>query len=456
VASSSGRLFGTNGIRFVPGVTHDLDFVLKLAESIGTYFPQGEVLLGRDGRTSGQAISQAAAAGLMSAGRNVAEAGLVPTPALQTGVRKLGMKGGVMVTASHNPPQYNGLKVMGPEGVEIPRLDEQRIEKIFNDDAEQKADWKNVGVARSEQSIVKLYLQAVISQVNSKLISERRFTVVMDIGNGAQADAAPYLAEALGCKVITINAVVDGAFPGRGPEPTPESLKDLSAATRAVGADLGVGYDGDGDRSLFVDENGIVIWGDLSGSLIADYLLEKHPGGTIVTPVSSSQAIENVVKRRNGKVIRTRVGSVDVSRTIMERKALFGFEENGGCIYPQHLAVRDGAMTTALMLECLATRGLTLSKAISYSVPRFYQAKSKIEVPPARVPGTMRRVEKQPHVGIERVDGLKLWTDETSWVLVRPSGTEPIIRIFTEAQTPEKAEALLKKFVKLVKSAAEK
>jgi phosphomannomutase/phosphoglucomutase len=391
----------------------------------------------------------------MSAGKNIAEAGLVPTPALQTAVRKLNLKGGVMVTASHNPPRYNGLKVMGPEGVEIPRLDEQKIEKIFNDGSERKADWRGVGTARSEMSVVSLYLQAVKSQVDSKLISERAFSIVMDIGNGAQAEAAPYMAEALGCRIITMNAVVDGTFPGRGPEPTPDTLKDLAAATKAVGADLGVGYDGDGDRSIFVDETGTVLWGDVSGSLIADYLLEKHPGGTIVTPVSSSQAVEIIAKRRNAKVIRTRVGSVDVSRTIMERNALFGFEENGGCIYPRHLAARDGAMTTALLLECLATRGIILSKAIAYAVPRFFQAKAKVEIPPAKVSTIMKAVERQPNTSIERTDGLKLRTDETSWVLVRPSGTEPIIRIFVEAQTQEKADTLLKKFMKLIKTLSE-
>ncbi len=445
------RLFGTNGIRFIPGVTKDLDFVIKLGESAGTYFGAGEILVGRDGRSSGEALSLALTAGLMSSGRNVAEAGVVPTPALQHAVKNLGYKGGVIVTASHNPPDYNGFKVVGPDGVEIPRLDEQKVEKIFHDGSQNRANWKDVGAARDEPSVIRTYLQGILSKVNTKTISERKFTVVMDPGNGAQCLAAPFLVDSLGCKLITINSVLDGKFPGRGPEPTPDSLGDLIAAVKASNADLGVAYDGDGDRALFCDETGTVYWGDQSGSLLADYLLEKHPGATVVTPISSSQTIEAVAKKRNGKVTRTRVGSVDVSRTIMERKALFGFEENGGCIYPPHLPVRDGAMTTALILECLAVRGMSFSRAMSHSVPKFYQAKTKVEVSSDKVRDIMRAIEKQSNGKVEKVDGIKTWLDQSTWVLVRPSGTEPIVRIFAEAESQERVDSVLKKYMKMVK-----
>jgi phosphomannomutase/phosphoglucomutase len=275
----------------------------------------------------------------------------------------------------------------------------------------------------------------------------------MDAGNGAQCVAAPYLVEALGCKLITLNSVVDGTFPGRGPEPTPEMLKDLSAVVRSVGADLGVAYDGDGDRSIFCDEEGRILWGDQTGCLIADYVLEKNPGGTIVTSVGSSQAVEIVAKKRNARVLRTRVGSVDVSRTIIERSAVFGFEENGGCMYMPHLPVRDGAMTTALMLECLASRGMAFSRALAFSVPRFFQVKTKIDVDSKKVDSMMRTVERQTKGEIERIDGVKVWTDEHSWVLVRPSGTEPLIRVFAESDSQERAELLAKRFTKVVKTA---
>ena len=435
-------------------MTHDLDFAISLGGAVGTYFGEGEVLVGRDGRLSGRALADAAMSGLMSSGRDVAEAGLVPTPALQYAVKTLKFRGGVMVTASHNPPQYNGLKVAGSDGVEVPRLDEQRIEKIYFEGTQARADWKGVGVARAEPSVVKNYISGVLSQVDSRVVTQRKLTVVIDTGNGAQSIAAPYLVEGLGCKAITINAVVDGTFPGRGPEPTPANLGDLSSAVKAAGADLGVAYDGDGDRSIFCDEAGRVMWGDETGCLLADYMLEKHPGQTIVTPVNSTQAVEEVARRRGGKVARTKVGSVEVSRTIIERGAAFGFEENGGAIYPPHVAVRDGAMTTALMLECLAVRGVAFSRAVAFAVPRFHQSKAKVEVDPKKVERVLAAVEKQAKGKVERVDGVKLWTDEHSWVLVRPSGTEPIVRVFAESDSQQGAELLSKKFAKLVKGAA--
>jgi phosphomannomutase / phosphoglucomutase len=452
MSNSPERLFGTNGVRFVPGVTRDLDFVISLSEAIGTFFQSGEILLGRDGRLSSQALAHAAVSGLLSSGLDVAEAGLVPTPALDFGVKTMGFKGGVMITASHNPAKYNGVKVAGHEGVEVPRLDEQRIEKIYHDKTQTRADWKSVGVARNEDSVVRNYLRGIASKVNKKMIADRKFTVVMDLGNGAQAVAAPYLVESLGCKLITLNSVIDGNFPGRGPEPTPDTLADLSATVKSVGADLGVAYDGDGDRSMFCDDGGRILWGDQSGSLVADYVLEKNPGATIVTSVASSQAIETVVRKHGGKIMRTKVGSVEISRTILERNAIFGFEENGGCIYSPHIPVRDGGMTTALLLECLASRGMSFSRAFSFAVPRFFQAKTKVEVDLKKRDSVIKSVERQAKGEIDRTDGLKIWADEKSWVLVRPSGTEPIVRIFAESDTQEKADSLLKKFAKMVKT----
>jgi len=429
-----------------------MGFALRLAESIGTYFGDGEILAGRDGRLTGQMMLSSVTAGLMSSGRNIAETDIVPTPALQFSTKALGYRGSVMITASHNPSEYNGVKVMGPDGVEVSRLDEQRIEKIFHDKSATKANWKDVGTSRPELSVIRTYINGIISKVNAKLISERRLKVVIDAGNGAQALAAPYLLEALGCKVITVNGIVDGNFPGRGPEPTPENLTDLVVAVRASNADLGVAYDGDGDRSIFCDEGGNLYWGDQTGSLLADYLLEKNPSSTVVTPVSSSQVIESVAKRRGAKVIRTRVGSVDVSRTIIERKALMGFEENGGGFFPQHIPTRDGGMTTAFMLEVIAARAAPLSRLISAAFPKFFQNKTKVPVDPSKVKDIMRKIERMGDGKVEKVDGVKIWVDEKTWALIRPSGTEPMVRVFVESETKEKADATAKKFIKAVKA----
>lgn len=444
------KLFGTNGIRFIPKEFSDLEFVLAVSESIGTYFRDGEVLVGRDGRLSSKAIANVVSSGLMSSGVDVADAGLLPTPALQFGVRDLGFKGGVMITASHNPPQYNGLKVVGSNGVEIPRNEEAKIEEIYFSKKAKKAKWKDVGTRREETSIIKRYVEDIIGQVQFEKIRKRAFKVVMDLGNGAQCVAAPYVAEELGCKVITLNSTVDGNFPGRGPEPIPEVLGSLSKAVVACGADFGVAYDGDGDRAIFCDEKGRIIWGDQSGALLSDYISSRENNVTIVTPISTSQVIEIVAKRRHAKVVRTRVGSVDVSDTMIRLGAIVGFEENGGFIYAPHIPVRDGAMATALVLDLLSSTKKKLSEEIDSRIPRFYQKKTKVAVMKEKAQKIVEEIEKRVEGKIEKVDGLKIWLDSSTWVLVRPSGTEPIIRIFAESNSRKKVQSALARFVKMV------
>jgi phosphomannomutase/phosphoglucomutase len=445
------RLFGTNGIRFIPKNFADLDFALKVAESIGTYFQRGEVLVGRDGRTTSPVLLGIVSSGLMSSGVDVAEAGLVPTPALQFCVKKLKFRGGVMVTASHNPPEYNGIKVVGANGVEIPRDEERKVESIYFEEKVRRAKWDEVGIIREETSIIRKYLEDIVSKVNAEKIRKRKFKIVMDLGNGAQCLAAPYVAEELGCKVITINSTIDGNFPGRGPEPTPDVLGTLSRTVLACKADFGVAYDGDGDRAIFCDERGKIIWGDQSGALLADYIASKRENITIVTPVSTSQVAEVIAERRGAKVIRTKVGSVDVSNTMIERNAIVGFEENGGFIYAPHIPVRDGAMATAMMLEFLSTTKRSLSEEISSRLPNFYQMKTKVQVERDRVDRIMEELDRRINEKVEKIDGLKVWLDNHTWVLIRPSGTEPIIRIFAESNSKASVKKAVERFLGLVR-----
>ena len=337
-------------------------------------------MVGNDVRNSSPALVESVVSGLLSAGNNTNSAGLAPTPAHQFGVRTLGYGGGIIVTASHNPAQYNGIKLVGPDGVEVKRGDEAAVESIYLEKRANRPDWQSVGRAGKETRVVENYISGIMSQVNVSKISDRKFTVVLDIGNGAQAVTAPYLCERLGCKVITINGQPDGGFPGRGPEPTPSVLKDMCEAVKSYHADFGVAYDGDGDRSLFCDENGEIYWGDRTGSMLADYLLEKHKGGPVVTTVSTSSLVGLVAANHNAKVIWTTVGSVDVSRAMIDNNAPLGLEENGGFFYGPHIPVRDGAMTTALVLETLAARKISFHESIS-RLKVFYQKKSKFECP---------------------------------------------------------------------------
>jgi phosphomannomutase/phosphoglucomutase len=456
LAATTRKFFGTNGIRGIPGKDLTLEFIAEMSQSIGTFFGISKpMMVGNDFRNSSPALADSVVSGLLSAGNNTNSAGPAPTPAHQFGVRTLGYGGGIIVTASHNPAQYNGIKLVGPDGVEVKRSDEAAVESIYLEKRANRPDWQSVGRAGKETRVVENYISGIMSQVNVARISERKFTVVLDIGNGAQAVAAPYLCERLGCKVITINGQPDGNFPGRGPEPTPAVLKDMCEAVKSYHADFGVAYDGDGDRSLFCDENGEIYWGDRTGSMLADYLLSKHQGGPVVTTVSTSSLVGLVAANHGARAIWTTVGSVDVSRAMIDNNAPLGLEENGGFFYGPHIPVRDGAMTTALVLETLAAKKVSFYQAIS-NLKVFYQKKSKFECPKNKRQNVMKILaDTTKGRKVDRTDGLKIWTDDNSWILLRPSGTEPIIRIYSESDSEEKLEKMYKEYEHALKEAIE-
>ena len=449
------RLFGTSGIRGIPGKDLTLDFLTEISQAIGTYFKEGPALVGYDGRDSSPTIAKAISAGLMSVGLDVGESKLLPTPALQFYVRKMNYKVGVMITASHNPSIYNGVKVSGADGIDVTRDEEKIIEDIFYEKKFNLANWKTIGTSIMETKVISFYIDGIISHINKDKIQKKNFQVIVDPGNGAQSIAAPYMLEELNCRPISLNSQVDGSFPGRGAEPTPEVLSSLSEAVKGYGADMGVAYDGDGDRSLFCDEKGIVHWGDRSGALLVEYILSKNPDATIVTTVSASKVIDDIVEKHKAKIFKTKVGSVDVSNAMIDHDALFGLEENGGCFFTPHIPVRDGAMATALILEALANSKRPLSEMLS-NLPRYFQKKTKFECAKELMPRLMKKIEGQIDRDIERIDGLKIWEDTNSWILLRPSGTEPVFRVFAESNKKSKLEKMITEYSDLVKDALSK
>ena len=274
-----------------------------------------------------------------------------------------------MITASHNPPEYNGIKPSADDGVEISRNDELEIERIYREKKFVKTF--DYGVTR-QQELLKFYISDVLNLVDVEKIRKHQFKVVMDFGNGVQALVAPILAKKLGCKVITINGQIDGDFLARGSEPTPENLYELSFLVKQSGADLGVAYDGDGDRSIFCDNKGVVHWGDRTGTLLVKHLLSlRHRKAQVVCPINTTSVLAKIVKELGSDVIHTKVGSVEVSREMVKRKAIIGLEENGGFMYGVLNEVRDGALTTALILDMLASDENSLSGMFS-TLPMGY------------------------------------------------------------------------------------
>ena len=443
------KLFGTNGIRRVFGEDLTLEFVHDITLSIATYFKNGPILVGYDGRDSSPIIAKIVCAALNYAGINCKNAGLVPTPALEFATKSLGYNGAIMITASHNPPEYNGIKPAASDGVEISREDELIIEDIYFEKKwiQNTAGW---GKSENEDSVIRTYLDGVKSQVDSNRIKSKRFKVALDLGNGAQVVTAPKLCEELGCEVFLVNEKIDGTFPGRGSEPTPENLQKLSDVVKKSGVTLGVAFDGDGDRSIFCDNNGKILTGDKSALLLCKFILEKNPKSKIITCLNSGSNIESIAKDSDSQVIRTRVGSVEVSRKMIPINGLIGFEENGGFMYGPHNQVRDGAMTLALVLDLLSKSDKTLSELVS-ELPSSFTTKDKIKCSKDEAQKIILAL-KEENPDADTTDGIKIIFDTKNWLMVRPSGTEPIIRIYAEGDSQENLDKIMSENLQKIKS----
>ncbi|MDP6458911.1 MAG: phosphoglucosamine mutase [Candidatus Bathyarchaeota archaeon] len=444
------RLFGTNGVRGVANSELTVELVTSLATSIGTYFG-GSIAVGRDGRSTSSMFRDAVVCGLISVGCNVYDAGMLPTPALQHSVKENGLNAGIMITASHNPSEFNGLKVIAADGVEASRSQEAEIEEIFFAGVPELSPWDGIGTVQ-QLEVLKAYQEAILSHVDIKRIRDAGLKVAIDPGNGVAAFSAPGIARALASRVTTLNVNIDGRFPNRDSEPRPDNLGGLQSLVMASGADLGVAYDGDGDRSIFVDERGEAHWGDRSFALIAREYILKNPGRRVASPVNSSRALEEVVSGAGGSIVWTQVGSVVVSRKMIEEGIPFGGEENGGIMYGPHLQVRDGSMALALVMEIMAEKGKPLSELLG-ELPQYYQLKVKVPCPERIKRAVLRDLRNKVDAPrVETIDGVKLIYNNRSWVLFRPSGTEPIFRIYAEAESSETVEAIVKENKSLMES----
>lgn len=438
-------LFGTNGIRGVPNADLSTEFALNVGKAIGTYAMGGTIAMARDTRDSGNMIFNAVSSGIMSTGCSVTDLGILPTPALQFFCKRKSLFG-VVITASHNPPRFNGIKCIATDGTELRREHEEEIEHLYYDGSYKISSWENTGKLDQDNTAIGLYLEGIISQVESEKIRKRKYRVLVDSGNGASYYTSPTLLRKLGCSVVSLNAYPDGMFTSRTSEPRPENLKDLMSLMKSGGFDLGIAHDGDADRAVFVDEKGNFIDGDMTLSLVVKSLVKK--GETVVTPLSSSDAITDICRDTSAKLIRTKVGAPVVSRAMIDNSARIGGEENGGIIYGQHQYCRDGAMTAALILNIMASEGKKISELIA-ALPQYFIHKTSVERKKNWKVMEKKILEYATPRDIDRTDGLKLYLDE-GWVLMRPSGTEPIIRVYGESSDMKKAREIALEYEALI------
>ena len=449
------RLFGTDGIRMIVGREMTPEFIAGIASALGSYLGgRGEVLIARDFRVSSEAMTRILAGGLMMHGIDVREMGPMPTPTLQFNVLALGAAMGLTVTASHNPNEFNGIKFTGPEGFEIPREVERVLERSIHGRAYGPLLWDRVGNLRVDAEGIDRYVRSILHHAGNDRVRHWNPLVVLDAGNGTSAVTSPALLRLLGCRVITLNASPDGHFPGRPSEPTEENLWALRKAVVGFGAQLGVAHDGDSDRVAFVDERGRFVPGEAALALFAQYRLRSMPGRSIVMSVTSSSVVEDVVRAEGGRLEVTRSGSLAVAEGIRKHDAAMGGEENGGYYWPEHQVARDGPMSSARMLCLLADAGRPLSELCD-ELPRYVVLKRKVPLPASQRAEVIAGVRGLLEKGSERlltIDGVKGYYPE-GWILVRPSGTEPICRIYAESRQPSLAALLLERGLAAVEGA---
>lgn len=441
------QLFGTNGARGIAGK----DMVPALVFQIGAAFGsmrKGRIAVGRDTRTSGNSMLLALKAGLRGAGCDVVDCGVLPTPALQY-IVKDNFDGGAMITASHNPPEYNGVKVIEADGTEMADEDIVTLEQRMFNRVLDVQPWDRVGHEVSDPALINRYVMAVVRHFPSQI--GRGMLVVVDPGSGPACTTTPEILKMLGCQVLTVNGTMDGRFPGRMPEPTPEGLAALSQLVISSGASFGVAHDGDADRAVFVDEKGNFVEENQEFAVVVQHVCQQQKG-IIVTPVSTSQLIEAIARTEGCSVTYTRVGSIYVARTMHSlekegKKVIFGGEGNGGLIFPDHQFCRDGGMTAATMVSILAPGCEKLSELVG-RLPKRHMIKDKVK---AAIPEKL--IEKLGHAFrhdlVERTDGIKISRNST-WGLIRASGTEPLIRIIVESDDRVRAESFFHELMDII------
>ena len=452
------RLFGTNGIRGVVNKEMTCELALDIGKAWGTFLKKTqarpEIVIGMDARLSNFMLKNSITAGLLAVGCNVTDVGLVPTPALQYCVKEKHFDSGVMITASHNPAEFNGIKGIDGDGTEFAKTTEEAIETIYFSKDFRLASWDEVGSFNVWDGSIDLYLNGIMSHVDIESIKNQQFHVVLDCGSGAGSVVTPLLLEKLGCNVTRLYCEPDGHFPGHPSEPIPENVTELIKTVKETDADFGVAQDGDADRAIFIDEQGTYIWGDQTLSLFAREMTGKYPNSTVVTAVTSSTSVDDVVKENGGKVIRTQVGSPIIARVMRETNAVFGGEENGGLIFPELQYCRDSAMAIAKMLELLAVTHQSISELL-LGIPRYAVVKEKVRCPNSMKDAVQKSILDEVKndstlIKMDTTDGLKLYYP-SGWILMRPSGTEPLFRIYAESKNEKGAQELVYAFRTIVK-----
>lgn len=440
-----------------------MEITPEMATKLGVTFAsflgnEGTVAVGRDVRLPAKLLHHAFISGVLAGGVNVEDCGLTPTPAVLWSVKKRGLDGAAVVTGSHTPPEIIGFLFFMSDTAELSVEESYQFEKIFFNKPKVVA-WNEVGKC-SEVDVSDLYLRSVLEYVDLRKIVSSDFKVVLDPGSGASALVCDKIFQAGGFEVVVINGEPNGMFPNRDPYPRPEVLSELVKEVNESGADIGSATDADGDRAIFVDDEGKVLWGDISGCIFVKDVLMKHGGRVIVAPINTSQLIKWVCNVYNGKITYTKVGPTCIVSGLKTVKAVFGVEETGKNIWPDAILYGDWILATLKMLEIMAREQKSLSK-LAQEFPKFHMRKETFHCPEALKKSVMMNALKEwkkrgEEAEVVTIDGIKIIYPDGSWMLLRPSGTEPVFRIYVESQDPTRVQQLAKVGSELIKKSLQR
>ncbi|MBI1760242.1 MAG: phosphoglucosamine mutase [Acidobacteria bacterium] len=432
-----------SGVRGVIGDSLSPTLLTRFAQAFGTYAGSGTIVIGRDTRTSGEMVRQAVIAGLVSSGCRVIDLDIVPVPTVQLLVRQRKAHGGIAITASHNPAEWNALKFVGADGLFLSAGQARELLDIYHQGDYTKVVGAEMRQVESFTGAAELHIKAILDVVGPLPPTPQKIKVALDSCNGASSQLAPQLLAALGAEVVSINTTPDGLFP-RGAEPIAENIGALCQLVKDSGAVAGFAQDMDADRLAVVAECGEPVGEDNTLVLATHYVLGKTPGpnSVVVTNLSTSMAMDDVVRLFNGTLHRSKIGEANVTELMQQTGAVIGGEGNGGVIYPKINFCRDSHVGMALILHLLAESGKTISQLLTEQ-PRYRMVKEKLECPSDKISEVLKLIRREfADYEQDLRDGVKV-TLPQGWLHVRGSNTEPIIRLVAEAGDEAQARAIL-------------
>jgi phosphoglucosamine mutase len=430
------KLFGSSGIRGITNVDVTPELALNVGKAAG--IGRSTAVIARDPRVSANMIEEAVVSGLMSSGCNVTRIGLVPTPTLAYAAKDFDL--GVVITASHNPAEYIGIKLWNPDGMAFDSTQQEEIEQIIESSSYSPVKWSRIGNQNVYENAVDDHIKAILNKTGSL---KTALKVVVDCGNGAGSVITPLLLRMMGCKVLALNAQPDGHFPARNPEPKADNLDLLMKTVIDWGADIGIAQDGDADRMMAVDDKGRFVNGDQLLAILAAH----EDAEKIVVPVDTSLVVDDALPE--SEIVRSRVGDVYVAEAMKKIGAAFGGEPSGSWIFPRISFCPDGIYAAARLIEIMGNKKLS---DVVDALPKYNTRRIGITCDNHRKEGAMSDIASElSSMGeVSTIDGIRVETND-GWVLVRPSGTEPLVRVTAEART--NVDELFQKVCRIVKLA---